>query len=80
MPRCCNRNDRLLVTLDRGLGDVRAYAPGTPGGVIVLRVDSQDASTVSEAVRSFLQSEGLGDLSGCIVVVRGRLARVRRPG
>lgn len=71
---------RLLVTLDRGFGDVRAYPPGSHGGIVVLRVDSQDASTVTEALRLFLASDHLGDLTGCIVVVRpGHYARVRRP-
>ncbi|MFW6034359.1 MAG: DUF5615 family PIN-like protein [bacterium] len=32
---------RLLLTLDRGLGDVRAYPPGTHAGVLVIRVDHQ---------------------------------------
>lgn len=73
------QDERLLITLDRGLGDVRSYPPGTHAGVVVLRVDPQDADTVSKAVRSFLQSEDLGDLTGCNVVVRGHLARIRRP-
>lgn len=71
---------RLLVTLDRGLGDVRAYPPGSHGGIIVLRVQSQDAGSVTAAVRSFLSTDELGDITGCIVVVRGHLVRVRRPG
>ena len=70
---------RLLVTLDRGFGDVRAYPPGSHGGIVVLRVESQDAAGVTEAVRSFLSSDEFGDLTGCIVVVRGHLVRVRRP-
>jgi len=70
---------RLLITLDRGFGDIRAYPPGTHAGVVVLRVESQDAGTVTEVVRSFLSSDDLGDLTGCLVVVRGHLARIRRP-
>jgi hypothetical protein len=34
---------------------------------------------VTEALRAFLMNEELGDLAGCIVVVRGRLVRIRRP-
>ena len=70
---------RLLITLDRRLADLRAYPPGSHAGIAVLRVDSQDAGSVTDAMRSFLSSEELDDLSGCIVVVRGHLARVRRP-
>lgn len=73
------RADRFLLTLDRGLGDVRSYPPGSHPGVAVLRVDSQDATSVAEAVRGFLANDTLGDLTGCLVVVRGHLIRVRRP-
>jgi len=73
------REHRMLLTLDRGLGDARALPPGTHGGVVVLRVDAQDAITVADAVRSFLETDELGDLAGCIVVVRGHLVRIRRP-
>lgn len=72
------RDGRFLITLDRGCGDVRLYPPGSHGGVAVLRVDSQDAHSVTQAVRSFLSTD-FGDLTGCIVVVRGHLARIRRP-
>jgi predicted nuclease of predicted toxin-antitoxin system len=30
--------DRVLITLDRGLGDIRAYPPGSHAGIVVLRV------------------------------------------
>jgi len=74
------REQRFLITLDRGFGDVRQYPPGSHPGIAVIRVDPQDSDTVVHAVRSFLSNEQLGDLSGCIVVVRGHLIRVRRPG
>ena len=72
------RDDRILITLDRGFGDIRAYRPGSHGGIVVLRVDAEDAGSVTRSVRSLLSTD-LGDLTGCIVVVRGHLARVRRP-
>jgi predicted nuclease of predicted toxin-antitoxin system len=73
------RDDRFVITLDRGFGDVRRYPPGTHAGIAVLRVDSQDAHTVADSLTTFLANEALGDLSGCIVVVRGHLVRIRRP-
>lgn len=72
-------DDRFVVTLDRGFGDIRRYPPGTHAGIAVLRVDSQDARTVVDALRTFLGNDALGDLRGCIVVVRGHLVRIRRP-
>ncbi len=73
------RAGRFLITLDRGFGDVRRYPPGDHPGIAVLRVDSEDGPTVTQAVGSFLSSRDLGDLTGCLVVVRGHLARIRRP-
>lgn len=38
-----------------------------------------DPDVLAAAVTTFLANETLGDLTGCIVVVRGRLVRIRRP-
>ncbi|WP_448639747.1 DUF5615 family PIN-like protein [Geodermatophilus sp. URMC 63] len=37
---------RLLITLDRGLGDVRTYPPGSHAGIFVLRPADQSVLTV----------------------------------
>ena len=29
---------RVLITLDRGMGDIRAYPPGSHAGIVVLRL------------------------------------------
>jgi len=72
-------DDRILVALDRGFGDVRLHPPGTHAGIVVLRPSAQDAATVLQALTEFLEQPGLGDITGCNVVVRGQLVRVRRP-
>jgi predicted nuclease of predicted toxin-antitoxin system len=71
--------ERLLVTLDRGFGDVRAYPPGSHGGIVVLRPDSQAVSSVLSTVSSLTTHHDLEEFRGCIVIVRGHLVRVRRP-
>ena len=73
------REGRFLITLDRGFGDIRHYPPGSHPGIAVIRIESQDPPSVVLAVRNFLSNRDLGGLSGCIVVVRGDLVRVRRP-
>jgi predicted nuclease of predicted toxin-antitoxin system/alkylated DNA nucleotide flippase Atl1 len=50
---------RLLITLDRRFGDIRAHPLGTHGGIGVLRVNSHDAATVTEAARLCLSREEL---------------------
>ena len=70
---------RFVITLDRGLGDIRSYPPGSHPGVAVLRLDSQDAASTLAAIRTFLARDDLDHLAGCVVVVRRNLVRIRRP-
>ena len=71
--------NRLLVTLDRGFGDVRAYPPGSHGGIVVLRLQSHTGSSVLSTLASLTTHHDLDEFRGCIVIVRGHLVRVRRP-
>jgi predicted nuclease of predicted toxin-antitoxin system len=48
----CDTENRILVTFDRGFGNIRAYVPGDHPGFIVFRLRSQDKPHVlSVAVR-----------------------------
>ena len=38
---------RLIVTLDRGFGDIRLYPPGTHAGVLVLRLSTHSLPETS---------------------------------
>ena len=73
------RAERLLVTLDRGLGDIRAYPPGTHAGVLVLRLDHQSPRAIRREMEQIAAAVDLDDLSGCIAVWRYGDLRVRRP-
>lgn len=44
----------MLLTLDRGVGDLRHHPPGSHAGIVVLRPTSQDPNTVIELVDRFL--------------------------
>ena len=70
---------RMLLSLDRGLADIRIRPPGSHAGIIVFRPLDQAAATVLDAVRTFLENHDLADMAGCIVIVRGHLVRIRRP-
>ena len=70
---------RLLFTLDRGFGDVRAYPPGTHPGIIVLRPDDQSIATVIAMVESLLEHHAINDLARCVTVVQRNVLRIRRP-
>jgi len=69
---------RLLLTLDRGLGDVRRYPPGSHAGILVLRPDDQSAAAVRETVAQLAADQRLEALTGFVAVVQRGLLRVRR--
>lgn len=69
----------LLITLDRGFGDIRRHPPGMHAGVVVLRPGDQLAPTVTTALRDLARAHPLEDMVGCITIVRGDLVRIRRP-
>ncbi|HYR63817.1 MAG TPA: DUF5615 family PIN-like protein [Actinomycetota bacterium] len=70
---------RMLITLDRGFGNIRSYPPGDHPGIIVLRLPDQRPDLVAASLRSLLYRGPLEDLAGCNVVVEPGRLRVRRP-
>lgn len=69
---------RLLLTLDRGLGDVRSYPPGAHAGIVVLRLDHQSPRAIRQAVERIAAEVDLDELRSCITVWRDGEIRVRR--
>lgn len=69
---------RLLITLDRGLGDVRRYPPGSHSGILVLRVDEQSAAAVRRAVQALVDVQDLDALAGTVAIVQRGWLRIRR--
>jgi predicted nuclease of predicted toxin-antitoxin system len=70
---------RLLLTLDRGLGDIRAYPPCTHAGIVVVRLGHQSPRAIRDAVERIYVTVDLADLRGCVAVRRDGELRVRRP-
>lgn len=50
----CRREGRVLVTLDAGFADIRAYPPGGHPGIMVLRPESQSRETIVNLLRGVL--------------------------
>ena len=61
-----------------GLGDIRAYPPGTHAGVVVIGVENQSPSSVRQAIVDLCAVVDLEDLGGCVAVWRAGMLRVRR--
>src|SRR5437762_2345804 len=47
----CQQEQRVLITLDLGFADIRAYPPGQFHGIIVLRLGSQSGPSVVQAIK-----------------------------
>lgn len=71
--------ERVLITLDRGMGDIRAYPPGSHAGIVVLRVTDQSAATVTRAISDLASLAEPASLTGAIAVLQRGLLRIRRP-
>jgi hypothetical protein len=69
---------RILVTLDRGFADLRAYPPGSHPGIVVLRLHLQGLTSVTAALQLLAGYEGLAEIGGCTVIVGDASVRVRR--
>ena len=68
---------RVLVTLDLGFSNIRGFKPSDYPGLVVLRVRSQDKSTVIAAVQRIVPKLKTEKLEGRLWVVQEDRVRVR---
>lgn len=69
---------RMVCTLDRGFGDIRAHPPGPHPGIVVLRSDDQSAAAVVAGFVGLVRDHDLPDLAGAVTVLSRGLLRIRR--
>lgn len=62
-------DSRMVITLDRGVGDIRRFPPGSHAGVVVLRPVSQDPHSIGELVDRLLDAHELEVSNRCVVIV-----------
>lgn len=77
--RAATSEHRLIITLDRGFGDLRTYPPGTHAGILVLRLDDHSLPGTRAALERVLADVALVELAGCVAVFRNGELRIRRP-
>ena len=70
---------RILISLDRGLGDIRSYPPGSHSGIVVLRLSDQSAAAASKAVSDLATVVDPDSLAGAVAVLQRGLLRIRHP-
>ena len=77
LAKICVDEERVLVTLDLGFGNIRAYPPSNRAGMIVLRTSKQDKATVLELVRRVLMSLRSRTIARELWVVDDQRIRIR---
>ena len=75
----CNKGGLVLITMDIGFANQRAYPAGTHPGMIVIRIKNQSTRSVLSVMKRFLDKQAdFADLAGCTVIVEENRYRVRR--
>jgi len=70
--------DAVLVTNDKGFGNILTYPPGRYGGIIVLRITATNQRRVHEILLDFLKTRDRETLRKALVVIDARTCRIRR--
>lgn len=71
--------ERILLTLDVGFGNITKFPPGTHPGIFLFRPASLGPLAVNRFVQDFVRYTDIGALKGCTVVVEPGRMRVRWP-
>jgi predicted nuclease of predicted toxin-antitoxin system len=73
------RHRRVLITHDLGIGDIRAYPPGSHAGVLLVRFppEARPADEDAAVVAAIRTTPDI-DLEGNLVVVDPNKVRIRR--
>jgi predicted nuclease of predicted toxin-antitoxin system len=74
----CRSEGRALLTLDRGLGDIRAYPPAEHHGIVVLRAGDQEVDNVIGLIRRLIALLETQPLTGTLWILDERRVRIRR--
>ncbi|MBS3733750.1 MAG: DUF5615 family PIN-like protein [Phycisphaerae bacterium] len=73
----CRQEERALMTLDVGFGDISAYPPEDYAGIVVLRLRSQQAAHVRSVLRRLLSEMEHRELQGTLWIVDEQRIRIR---
>ena len=75
--KAVQREQRFLITADKGFADVRAFPPGSHSGVLLLRPREDGIQPLLELLDAVLRSYNLDTLAGAVTVATPRGIRVR---
>jgi predicted nuclease of predicted toxin-antitoxin system len=71
------REERALLTLDLGFGDIRSYPPAEYRGLVVLRLKSQSKQHILSVMPKFVAALKSEPLEGRVWIVEEARIRIR---
>lgn len=71
------RSRRVLLTLDKGLGDIRRFPPRRYAGIVLFRLEQKGRRAVRHAVLTLLPQIAEKRLAGRLVVMTRSSLRLR---
>jgi predicted nuclease of predicted toxin-antitoxin system len=74
----CQREDRVLITLDTDFADIRTYPPADYPGLLALRLPRQNAPEVTRVLRRLLTALKTNDCHRQLWIVERERIRARR--
>jgi len=74
----CKQEERVLITADFDLSDIRHYPPGQSAGFIVLRLREQNQANQLALLRKILPMFATTPLTGHLWIVDVNKVRVRK--
>lgn len=77
--KIAQKEERFLITGDKGFANIRKYPPGTHFGVLLLRPEGEGIPQTKQLIQEVLKSGMLDRLAGCIGVAKPGKLRIRRP-
>lgn len=73
----CRDEERVLITLDVGFGNIKAYPPQTHAGIIVLRAPRQDKIAVLALAKRLIEAFREREIGRELWIVDERKIRIR---
>lgn len=70
---------RILITRDKGFGDIRIYPPGTHQGIIVIRDLNLSSEQICEIFKEAWSVISEQEIKGYLVVINQRGVRIKKP-
>jgi predicted nuclease of predicted toxin-antitoxin system len=77
--RAAQTAERFLITQDLDFSDLRAFAPGTHYGILLVRLQQPGRATLRARIRQLFESEQVEAWSRCFVVATASKIRIRAP-